>query len=57
METAAIARAPDLASHVPSINPRKVPFIYEHCLKVGIDFSREPVPVVPAVLLWQRARK
>jgi len=39
----------DLASHMPSDAIReRFPFIYEECLKVGIDFSREPVPVVPA---------
>jgi len=39
----------DLASHMPSAQIRKrFPYIYERCLKVGIDFSREPVPVVPA---------
>ena len=39
----------DLASHMPSEKIReRFPYIYEQCLKVGIDFSREPVPVVPA---------
>lgn len=39
----------DLASHMPSQKIRdRFPYIYEQCLKVGIDFSREPVPVVPA---------
>jgi L-aspartate oxidase len=39
----------DLASHMPSDQIReRFPFICEQCLKVGIDFSREPVPVVPA---------
>src|SRR4029079_14391966 len=38
-----------LASHMPSDQIReRFPYIYEQCLKVGIDFSREPVPVVPA---------
>jgi L-aspartate oxidase len=39
----------DLASHMPSEKIRqRFPYIYDQCLKVGIDFSREPVPVVPA---------
>lgn len=39
----------DLASHMPSDAIReRFPYIYQECLKVGIDFSREPVPVVPA---------
>jgi L-aspartate oxidase len=39
----------DLASHMPSnAIQERFPYIYEQCLKVGIDFSREPVPVVPA---------
>src|ERR1044071_8800956 len=39
----------DIASHMPAENIReRFPFIYEECLKVGLDISREPVPVVPA---------
>ena len=39
----------DIASHMPAAAIReRFPFIYEECLKVGLDISREPVPVVPA---------
>ena len=39
----------DIASHMPADAIReRFPFIYEECLKVGLDISREPVPVVPA---------
>ena len=39
----------DIASHMPSEAIReRFPFIYRECLKVGLDISREPVPVVPA---------
>src|SRR6185369_13204202 len=39
----------DIASHMPAQAIReRFPFIYEQCLKVGVDVSREPVPVVPA---------
>ena len=39
----------DIASHMPAEAIReRFPFIYEQCLKVGLDISREPVPVVPA---------
>ncbi|HEY6805557.1 MAG TPA: L-aspartate oxidase [Pyrinomonadaceae bacterium] len=39
----------DIASHMPAEAIRaRFPFIYEECLKVGLDISREPVPVVPA---------
>ena len=39
----------DLASHMEAEKIRaRFPFIYNECLKVGLDISREPVPVVPA---------
>src|SRR5215813_1881627 len=39
----------DIASHMPAKAIReRFPFIYAECLKVGLDISREPVPVVPA---------
>jgi L-aspartate oxidase len=39
----------DIASHMPAQKIReRFPFIYQECLKVGFDISREPVPVVPA---------
>jgi L-aspartate oxidase len=39
----------DIASHMPAKAIReRFPFIYNECLKVGLDISREPVPVVPA---------
>jgi L-aspartate oxidase len=39
----------DIASQMPAAAIReRFPFIYDECLKVGLDISREPVPVVPA---------
>ena len=39
----------DIASHMSAQAIReRFPFIYHECLKVGLDISREPVPVVPA---------
>ena len=39
----------DIASHMEAQAIRtRFPFIYNECLKVGLDISQEPVPVVPA---------
>ncbi|HJU91950.1 MAG TPA: L-aspartate oxidase [Pyrinomonadaceae bacterium] len=39
----------DIASHLPADAIRaRFPFIYNACLKVGLDISGEPIPVVPA---------
>jgi L-aspartate oxidase len=39
----------DIASHMSAeAIQARFPFIYRECLKVGLDISREPVPVVPA---------
>ncbi len=39
----------DLASHMPAAKIReRFPNIYAECKRVGIDISREPIPVVPA---------
>lgn len=39
----------DIASHMPADALRaRFPNIYAQCMRVGIDITREPIPVVPA---------
>jgi L-aspartate oxidase len=39
----------DIASHMPAAKIKaRFPNIYNECRRVGVDISREPIPVVPA---------
>ena len=39
----------DIASHMPASELRgRFPNIYAECMRVGLDITREPIPVVPA---------
>ncbi|UCF06785.1 MAG: L-aspartate oxidase [bacterium] len=38
----------DISHRRPSWLKSRFPFIYENCLKYGIDIGRQPIPVVPA---------
>jgi L-aspartate oxidase len=39
----------DIASHMPAGElRRRFPNIYAKCMRVGVDITREPIPVVPA---------
>jgi L-aspartate oxidase len=38
----------DAASHVPGDIAARFPTIYGRCLEIGVDITRQPIPVVPA---------
>lgn len=38
----------DAANYIPKDLPGRFPTIYQKCLKLGIDITKDPIPVVPA---------